>query len=212
MSHFLARLVERARGTVPQVEPMIAPRFAATPVSEILREVEAAAPVKSHEAHAARGKGPAEQETVRRENGRTQAHEIRDEEVNEPAEPERLLVPPEISKPEEASPIVRRILQEDVAAPAAAHHALPGQSFPEKRASRSGSSNPASTLDFSRRQRERFAPNESIEERPIVRVTIGRIDVRATLPPPAPPSKSAARPAPKLTLDGYLKERKEGAR
>ncbi len=28
MSHFLARLVERARGTAPRVEPVVAPRFA----------------------------------------------------------------------------------------------------------------------------------------------------------------------------------------
>lgn len=212
MSHFLGRLVERARGTVPQVEPIIAPRFAPAPVSEIPSEVEAAAPVESREAHTARGKGPADQESVRQENSRTGPDKIREKEVNAPPEPERLLVPPEIAKPEEARPGVRRILQEDVAAPAAPDRASPRQSLPEERAGRPGSPVPATTSGFARRQREKFAPNESIEERPIVRVTIGRIDVRATPTPATLPSKSAPRPGPKLTLDGYLKERKEGAR
>jgi hypothetical protein len=207
MSHFLVRLVERARGTVPQVEPIIAPRFAAAPINEILSEIEATAPVKSREAHAARGKGAAEQEIVRRENGRTRPDAIQDEEVNAPPEPERLLVPPEISKPEGANPVVRRTLEQEIERAAPAHRASL-----RERASRPGSPEPATTFGFGPRQRERFVPNESIEERPIVRVTIGRIDVRATSPPPARPAKSAPRPGPKLTLDGYLKERKEGTR
>ena len=44
MSHFLARLVERARGTAPRVEPIVAPRFAPTPIVEIASEVEAPPP------------------------------------------------------------------------------------------------------------------------------------------------------------------------
>ena len=54
-------------------------------------------------------------------------------------------------------------------------------------------------------------PNETSEEPPIVRVTIGRIDVRAT-PIAAPSRKSPTRSEPKLTLEAYLKSRKEGAR
>ena len=41
MSHFLARLVERARGTAARVEPIVAPRFAPTAIVEIASEVEA---------------------------------------------------------------------------------------------------------------------------------------------------------------------------
>ena len=44
MSHFLARLVERARGTAARVEPIVAPRFAPTPIVEIASEVEAPRP------------------------------------------------------------------------------------------------------------------------------------------------------------------------
>jgi hypothetical protein len=56
-----------------------------------------------------------------------------------------------------------------------------------------------------------LTPNESPGQPPIVRITIGRIDVRAT-PPAAPSRKSSTRSEPKLTLDAYLKSRREGTR
>jgi hypothetical protein len=55
-------------------------------------------------------------------------------------------------------------------------------------------------------------PNEPASEPPIVRVTIGQIDVRTTPAPAAPTRKTATPSGPKLTLDAYLKARKEGAR
>lgn len=51
----------------------------------------------------------------------------------------------------------------------------------------------------------------AVSERPIIRVTIGRIDVRA-VPPPAPPQQPPPPPAPGLSLDDYLKERNGGER
>jgi hypothetical protein len=44
---------------------------------------------------------------------------------------------------------------------------------------------------------------------PTIRVSIGRIEVRAITPPPAPPVQRArsARPGPELSLDDYLKQR-----
>jgi hypothetical protein len=46
----------------------------------------------------------------------------------------------------------------------------------------------------------------------VVRVTIGRVDVRAQfLPPTAPASPRQIRPAA-LTLDEYMKQRREGVR
>jgi hypothetical protein len=56
-----------------------------------------------------------------------------------------------------------------------------------------------------------LAPDESPVQPPIVRITIGRIDVRAT-PPAVPLRKPSARSEPKLTLDAYLKSRREGRR
>ena len=46
---------------------------------------------------------------------------------------------------------------------------------------------------------------------PAVHVTIGRIDVRAVLPDP-PPARPAARPEPRLTLEEYSRQRREGLR
>jgi len=60
-------------------------------------------------------------------------------------------------------------------------------------------------------ERDSFSPNESPEQPPIVRVTIGRIDVRAT-PPAVASRKASTRSEPKLTLDAYLKSRRESAR
>jgi hypothetical protein len=45
---------------------------------------------------------------------------------------------------------------------------------------------------------------------PAIRVTIGRIEVRAITPPPVPPAP--ARPGPELSLDDYLKQHNGGQR
>ena len=57
------------------------------------------------------------------------------------------------------------------------------------------------------------APASQVEQQPpTVKITIGRIDVRAVMPPaqPAATSRGAAKPA--LSLEGYLKQREEGKR
>lgn len=53
---------------------------------------------------------------------------------------------------------------------------------------------------------------ESREQAPVVRVTIGRIEVRATSDSGPHSRKPARLPAPRLTLDAYLKSRKGAAR
>jgi hypothetical protein len=47
---------------------------------------------------------------------------------------------------------------------------------------------------------------------PTVRVTIGRVEVRALFPAPEAPQPTPPPPDPRLTLDEYLKQRREGAR
>jgi hypothetical protein len=57
---------------------------------------------------------------------------------------------------------------------------------------------------------DRPAPDR---EEPVVKVTIGRVEVRAITPPKTPPSKRAvARSGPAISLDEYLKQRNEGRR
>jgi hypothetical protein len=48
------------------------------------------------------------------------------------------------------------------------------------------------------------------ESRPVVKVTIGRVEVRAVAPPAPPPR--TRRPGPKLTLEHYLEQRAKGER
>ena len=49
---------------------------------------------------------------------------------------------------------------------------------------------------------------------PTIRVAIGRIEVRAIMPPPATPTRQTAptTPRPELSLDDYLKQRNGGQR
>ena len=72
------------------------------------------------------------------------------------------------------------------------------------------SANPAPTARGV--ERAVASPNDPRPEAPIVRVTIGRIEVRALAGADYAERKTAPRSAPKLTLDAYLKARKEGAR
>ncbi len=61
-------------------------------------------------------------------------------------------------------------------------------------------------------QEPRVAAPES--SAPAIRVTIGRIEVRAITPPPMPPAQrtTPARPGPELSLDDYLKQHNGGHR
>ena len=202
MSHFLARLVERARDTAPRVEPIIAPRFAPGPIADFTSEIKPAAPARRE---------TDEKETVgapRNPAGRSGEPVVKEtsnghlEKATE-AERETLLVPFQPAAGEMAprpdwtrgSESLRRDVLPHVQSAAAApvvrranHHRQSGMPQPPD-----------------------FSPNESQAERPIVRVTIGRIEVRAQAAPAAP-RKTSARSEPKLTLDAYLKARKEGAR
>lgn len=57
------------------------------------------------------------------------------------------------------------------------------------------------------------APEPAPEPAPMIRVTIGRVEVRAIMPAaPAPPRSTPARATPSLSLDEYLRLRTEGRR
>jgi len=211
MSHFLARLVERARGTAPRVEPIIAPRFAPTPIVEIASEVEAPPPeradqrptveeksspraVPHHEASAAKGEAKILQES---------------ENPSLLQQREKLLVPMEKSVVNSTA-IVRPSLSGDSPMPAMKNGMVRRNSFTPSRSKRPQPETSVTTRSRSV-DHDLLTPNEWPEQPPIVRVTIGRIDVRAT-PPATPSRKSSARSEPKLTLDAYLKSRREGTR
>jgi hypothetical protein len=72
----------------------------------------------------------------------------------------------------------------------------------------------AAPRSFAQRPQRRFQPQAAAAEAPqVVRITIGRIDVRAEAPSP-PPARAASRKQENrgLSLDDYLKQRAEGRR
>jgi hypothetical protein len=218
MSHFLARLVERARGTAPRVEPIIAPRFAPAPQGEISEEVTMppllgeftdevstltrATPLEMPPGTPA---NPAPHPHARQETSSATPFEVAEDDSTEMVRETLLLpsetpeLPPAPAARQRKSTTDKTVLPKRPAlAPQPQRRLFIQQTTREPRSLVSAHS-PA-------------VPNESISEPPIVRVTIGRIDVRATSAPAAPTRKTPPPSAPKLTLDAYLKARKEGAR
>jgi hypothetical protein len=195
MTHFLGRLIERARGIAPRVEPIVAPVFAPPAQAEIGAETEvptgqiAATPVstpvvRQERESAAISAPPQNSLGVMRET---------------------LLLPREVLQ-KTSTPIVRRNLtgSRQMAPDQSETPLLPSRRRPDRRSARSE--------NFPAAKKTSASPNESSFERPIVRVTIGRIEVHAPTAVAAPARKTRAQNPPRLTLDAYLKERKEGAR
>jgi len=211
MSHFLARLVQRARGTAARVEPLVTPWFAPTPIAEIASEVEAPSQERSDQQRIVKEK-PSPREVVQQE---APAEKAESKIFREPQtsslrqEPEKLLVPMEMSAVE-STVFVRPSPSGDQSVPAVKNGMTRRNSFTASRSKRPRLPTPLTTTPRNL-ERDLLTPNESPEQPPIVRVTIGRIDVRAT-PPVVPSRKSSARSEPKLTLDAYLKSRREGRR
>jgi hypothetical protein len=225
MTHFLARLAERARGTAPRVEPLIVPHFAPSDlsgshtVSEITTEIEApAAATPASESKPAAATPLSQSKPVPR---RARQALVENTPQTPPAEtldaeerrieivPEPLLIP---QLPKHSQPLVVRQTQiERQVLEHPSGRVVLGREPAKPKTRRTKSQTPAQRP----LPREHVAFSFAAEPRdqaPIVRVTIGRIDVRAA-PPPAPPPRKAVQPAPPaLTLDAYLKERKEGRR
>lgn len=202
MSHFLARLVDRARGTVPCVEPLVAPRFAPAPVFEGASEVEALPPGREQQPTIARQALSAEKPGAKRV-WESEKPSVLPENSAADREPEKLLVP----MAEHSTMLVKPARAANRAEPSGKN----GKALvPAPVAKQPRQATPLTTTSRNL-ERGLLAPNESSEEPPIVRVTIGRIDVWAT-PIAAPSRKSLTRSEPKLTLEAYLKSRKEGAR
>ena len=217
MSHFLARLVERARGTAPRVEPIVAPRFAPTPIVEIASEVEAPTLERSDQQPTVEEKSSPHAVLQQEAPAEKADPKILPKSKKSPLpsaivapepEPEKLLVPPKMVA-SDSPVVVSRPQTRDRPALLLKNGAVNKESGAPPSAKRP---RPATPLTATSRnlERELMTPNES-EQPPIVRITIGRIDVRAT-PPAVPSRKPSARSEPKLTLDAYLKSRREGTR
>jgi len=211
MSHFLARLVERARGTAPRVEPAVAPRFAPTPIVEIASEVETGRQEPNHQQLTVEeSSSPLAVVNQEAPPEKAESKISRESEKRSlPQQPEELLVPMEKSAVDSAL-FVRPSPSTDRLVAAVKNGMVRRDPFTASRSKRPRPATPLTTRSQSF-DRDLLTPNESSEQPPIVRVTIGRIDVRAT-PQAVPSRKSPTRSEPKLTLDAYLKSRREGAR
>jgi hypothetical protein len=225
MTHFLARLAERARGAAPRVEPLIVSQFApwdlssGDTVSEITTEIEAPAAVTPpRELKPAAATSPRESKPVPRRAGRAASENAAQslaaqttsaEEEKIEIVPEPLLIP---QLPKHSQPLVVR--QTQIERQVLEHPSGPAvlEKQPAKPKTRRQKSQTPAQQPLSRERVAFSLAPEPRDQAPIVRVTIGRIDVRAA-PTPAPPPRKAAQPVPPvLTLDAYLKERKEGRR
>jgi hypothetical protein len=212
MKHFLARLVERARGTAPHVEPIIAPRFLPASAAEAAPETEAA-PKSNGEKMTPPPDKPSLLPVTARKGEPAQP---RGDAAEAPIEvvQETLLVPPGI--PEAPAPFVVRQTDSQRNGQSTQTNAI----ALEKNEATKPKTLRASHAKPQRAQPRAFLsetvlaslPDEPRDQAPIVRVTIGRIDVRAAPAPPLPSRKPARHAGPTLTLDAYLKQRKEGAR
>ena len=225
MSHFLARLVERALGTAARVEPIVAPRFAPTAIVEIASEVETPRPERGDQQPTIEEKSSpravpdqeapakkAEPKILRESEKSSHAATSRFTPAHKsslPQQPEKLLFPREKSVVNSTA-IVRPSLSGDSPVPTMKNGMVRRNSFTPSRSKRPRPPTPLTTTSWNF-EHDLLTPNESPGQPPIVRVTIGRIDVRAT-PPAAPSRKSSTRSEPKLTLDAYLKSRREGTR
>jgi hypothetical protein len=58
--------------------------------------------------------------------------------------------------------------------------------------------------------RDRHA--NAVDSAPVVKVSIGRVEIRAEFPAPAPRTSSPRSPSPTLSLDEYARQRREGKR
>lgn len=216
MTHFLGRLVERARGNAPRVEPVVASRFSTAALAEISNEPKPAATEHVEASRSARATSPAapSQSPTSAEGSPPSPSSVGQENASSmplaerPQEkiaivPETLLVPQILEK---ESPILVR--QQKSQSETIAEQAL----RPKAGRTSPGKSPGVRFASQIQRPVERSSPNESGVEWPIARVTIGRIEVRAVAPPPAPLRKPNAPRKPTLTLDAYLKTRNEALR
>ena len=191
MTTFLNRLVERAHDTAPRVRPLVASRY----------DTSGSIPRGSGEPDADRAARPTPSPSA-------EAKPLPPREVPH----EKISSAPDQFRPEASREARPRTEQEpdrprDIAetpAPLSVRH--PGRGRRVERLEVVRPPAPPARLQSIEVAEASTAPA------PIVRVTIGRIEVRAPAAPVASPRPRVHANEPKLTLDAYLKSRAEGKR
>jgi hypothetical protein len=204
MSDFLERLVERSRADLPpEIRPRLPSAFEAGLV--LARESAAPLPDEREERPLAVHRGPLvappaepplrarsepEPRPLRLEPARARARQAPAPRPGPAPEPRS--GPPPAPRPDDAVP------------PAATEHTSSPPLEPRVQPAVPEAEGPSP-------ERSSADGRDAAEAAPVIRVTIGRIDVRAVAE--VPPPSSARRPAaPRLSLDEYLRERARGER
>ena len=205
MTHFLSRLVDRARGTAARVEPLIRSRFAPAGAREQTSEVDVPRSTGADDKTAA----AAPREARVRSGGESAVRPATASDADDARLEEIPLLVPQHSVPGRDSDGPPDVVPRTHAGDPPAARTAAVASRKAARAigtARTAQAKPhgAASLNIS---------NGGEHDRaPVVRVTIGRIDVRAAPAPASPQRKPATGSKPALPLDAYLKARKEGAR
>jgi len=217
MADFLTRLIERSRGAAPggqRVEPLIAPLYAAGPnTAQIMMDEDSS--VESdlqRQIH-----GPRTDEAAQRHarKSSTQDRDPKDHLTSEITPMRTLTDEPQGAESRQTVSIhpLPPPTPNATLPPAPLVNARPGLTTNDADQSRRANIQPLTIRPHVARPdgappRANEAADETTGETaaPVIRVTIGRIDVRA-VNAPAPPARRQTPSAPKLSLDEYLRSR-----
>jgi hypothetical protein len=116
---------------------------------------------------------------------------------------------------QQAGPHSRSALQQTETAPSVTPAVQPSSTI----VSRSAFELPATTTSAANHQTgvphptlSSLANNQAEQSAAAIRITIGRVEVRAIMPSVPTPARTHSRPGPALSLESYLKQREEGKR
>lgn len=232
MSDFLTRLASRARGTAPVAQPLIPSTFTPTAEPDGISAVS-----EFSEAEAGNERDvPIPDSVVDSPQARTQSpstlpnthgSSVRPDPPADPRESRNVEAGhAEPLAPRSPEPVRASAELAVAAAPIPAPKIRLGDSIPRREAvpiaAASSAHEISGTIPDSRavplarnsgdRAARPVAPIASKPPAPIIRVTIGRVDVRAEFPAQAAPAARRRAEAPSLSLDDYLKLRNEGKR
>jgi hypothetical protein len=224
MADFLTRLIERSRGLAPQgqqVEPLIAPFYAAgpntaPPYDEMDEESASIAEPEPHSltsqrrdfapriAGAAFVQQPEENISIAPSPRR---QESRDKDTTEIKSARATPDETQSARPNQ-TPVIEPLPQAAILKPPAPANVRLELTDQPRRANREPLSirpQPLARPDDSN-SRPGEAANEVEMASPVIRVTIGRVDVRAVTASTSPPRRETP-PKPKLSLEEYLRSR-----
>jgi hypothetical protein len=190
VSDFLSNLIARSFADAPAIRPRVPSLFEPT-ATEFFDEPELSASLPESESlpaeQVAAGKTPS-----KKSRPLAQEHRLRVD------APDRETVPPLVSREKGKLIVPSTSSVSDQDHSDSAKHA--SEAFSETR-----------SLQSSRHERSTPVERRASKSAPIIRVTIGRVEVRAVHPPAANP-KPAKPATPKLSLDDYLRKRARGFR